>query len=166
MNGCSDIPTWGCILVILAALLAAGAPPAREAQATIKEEAQLDQALQEAARCPGSAPVQVTVGDLYYRLFEYELAIEHYRKAQVIAPTSPDISYKLGLAYGTLKETDKAIAAFRRVLEQAPDNRNALYQLGLLSFRVGDRATTRVCASQLREFKDSRAEILDLLFER
>jgi tetratricopeptide (TPR) repeat protein len=70
---------------------------------------------------PRNAAVLDTLGWIYFRLAQYEHAIEEFRKSLSEAPDQAIVHYHLGLAYDRTNQKKSAIDALAKALALDPN---------------------------------------------
>lgn len=79
-------------------------------------------------------------GVLYYRMHQYNKAMDSLEKAAALNPRSADLHFNLGLVDLKLKKWDKADAELEECLKLNPGDKRAEYALGVLFEKVGGLA--------------------------
>ncbi|MFC2154119.1 AAA family ATPase [Candidatus Altiarchaeota archaeon] len=72
------------------------------------------------------------LGNDYYKLGEFQKAIEHYNKALELRPDLLETYFNRGLAHTRLQQYDKAIEDLNKVIELNPNLAEAYYTRGLV----------------------------------
>ncbi|MDR0784893.1 MAG: hypothetical protein LBE74_03295 [Treponema sp.] len=78
----------------------------------------------------------LTLGDLYFGRELYSLAMEHYRKAETIAPFDPSALYKLSQTAGYLNRDAESARYLETLLAIDPVNKAAITDLGWMYFKL------------------------------
>ena len=89
---------------------------------------------------------------------DYELAIEEFKKAQLLAPNWPDVYYNLGVAQEKAGKFNVAAESFKRYLQLAPKASNAASVKDLitrLEFKAEQTITDEVALDIFASLGDS-----------
>lgn len=78
---------------------------------------------------PRSVPANLGLGIVFKLSWEYELAVDHLKKAQAEAPRSVPVLVNLGETYQLMGEDRQAIAVLQKALAVDSRNRGALFLL-------------------------------------
>jgi arylsulfatase A-like enzyme/Flp pilus assembly protein TadD len=89
------------------------------------------------AKDPHNLDAALRLGTAHSALGHEDLALAAYRKAEEIAPNSPDVRTYLALHYARTKEWRKAVPMLERIVAESPDRVPALEALALLRERQG-----------------------------
>jgi type IV pilus biogenesis/stability protein PilW len=90
----------------------------------------------------------------FYERQDYDLSLEHYRRAAEIDPDFPEAYFGIGLLFYTLGDDDNAAKYYEQALQKNPLDPDVRNNLGLIYYRRGelDRARTEIEeALRLRE---------------
>jgi tetratricopeptide (TPR) repeat protein len=73
---------------------------------------------------------------IYYTLSQIDptylsATLDAIKKAQILAPTDPDISYNLGVLYGQTGDFEKGVSELKKTIKLKPDYFNAYYALAI-----------------------------------
>jgi arylsulfatase A-like enzyme/Flp pilus assembly protein TadD len=79
---------------------------------------------------PNSVPVHYLLGLDYYRLKDFNKAIEEFQRVLQLSPDYSLATYQLGLSYGRAGDNTRAIETLKRALQLDPTNFAAAYNLG------------------------------------
>ena len=90
-----------------------------------------------------SAEIHYDLGLYFYEQGEYDLSLEHYRKATEIDPDFPEAYFGIGLLFYTLGDDDNAVRYYLRSLEKNPRDADTRNNLGLIYYRQGELASAR-----------------------
>jgi len=89
------------------------------------------------ARDPHNLAVALRLAASHSRLGNDERALAAFRKAQAIAPDSPDVRHYLALHYAKGKDWERAVPLLERGLQESPDRLPALEALAVIRERQG-----------------------------
>lgn len=89
------------------------------------------------ARDPHNLAVAIRLAASHSRLGNDERALAAFRKAETIAPDSPDVRHYLALHYAKGKDWERAVPLLERVLQESPDRLPALEALAVIRERQG-----------------------------
>jgi len=81
------------------------------------------------------AQARVALGNAYYDMGRFDLAIRWYEEAMTLDDQDPDIATDLGTAYFYSGNSEKAIALFHHSLELEEDHPQTLQNLGWVQFQ-------------------------------
>jgi len=81
--------------------------------------------------------VQLSLGNVAYKLKKYEEANYHYQKEENFS-SRPDVLFKIGLSLVSLNKPDSAVTVFQRCLEVDSDFSSVYPWLGRLYWHAGD----------------------------
>ncbi len=88
----------------------------------------------------GFVSSQINLGTALIFLGRLDEANPYLRRAEVLAPSNPDVPYKLGLAAHKAGKGDSAAAHYERALGLRPDHVESLVELGILRAEQGRTA--------------------------
>jgi Flp pilus assembly protein TadD len=80
----------------------------------------------------------VEIGSNYYRLGQYDKALDRIKLAISLNPKNANAHCNLALTLSVLGHSDKAIASYRKALKISPDHIDANQNFGQLLLRYGD----------------------------
>ena len=88
---------------------------------------------------PLNEEVHLTLGSVYSHMTEHKLAIQHYKKAMLLADqeTRRDIRVDIALEFENLGAWKEAIANLKEALVEDPLNETAVYELAFCFERTG-----------------------------
>jgi len=86
---------------------------------------------------PHNLDAELRLATAHSALGHDEAALAAYRRAEVIAPNSPDVRTYMALHYARTSEWPKAVPMLERILSETPDKVPALEALALLRERQG-----------------------------
>ncbi len=89
------------------------------------------------AKDPHNLDAALRLGTAYSALGHSDQALAAYRRAEEIAPNSPDVRTYLALHYARTNEWQKAVPMLERIVSESPDRVPALEALALLRERQG-----------------------------
>jgi len=95
--------------------------------------------------------VQYDLGLAQLKEKKFEEAIGSLRKALELRPDWEDAYNNLGLAYAGAGRWKDAVTAYREALRIFPKYAGALYNLGIAHLRLGQNATAKEIAAQVKE---------------
>ena len=84
---------------------------------------------------PASVPVHYLLGLNYYRLHEFQKAVDEFQRVLQLSPDYELAVFNLGLAYARTGDFDEAIQMLRSALELDSTNFSAAYNLGAAYLR-------------------------------
>lgn len=88
---------------------------------------------------PDSAHIHLQLGEIYYHMNKYLLALENLFAYRKIAPHPNPLAWKwLGLTYFRMKEFPKAIPPLQQYVSAVPGDETALKSLGIAKFKLGE----------------------------
>ena len=87
---------------------------------------------------PDDVGLYVRLGQFYYQTQAYKPGVEVLKKANEIAPDSPNACNMLGYCHLGAQEYDEALAAFQKLIEIDPDNPNSYDSMAEGCFQKGD----------------------------
>ncbi len=88
-----------------------------------------EEVLSRATSLAATAPMLVSIGDLYSVLEDYEHAVGAYKKALSLDPSIPKCRYKMGAALLRLDRPQEAIPPLQEELKANPDDADVKYNL-------------------------------------
>lgn len=112
-------------------------------------QAQEDQYLQIIKEDPQNLEALVSLGNLYYKIQDWQSATQMYQKALKINPLDTDIRTNMATAYYYLGESNKATRQLHEVLASDPNHAEAHYALGMILWK--NKSDYRLA---LREFEN------------
>ncbi len=114
---------------------------------------------------PLSAPICDCLGDIYFHVGRFDLAIEQYNKTLELDPNFGNAYYGLGWTYWEKGEREKALEIFERI-QKIPGSE--LWGLSFLSFayaRMGNEKKARKCLEKLEKVKQYEKKVAcDIFF--
>ena len=99
-----------------------------EAQANFEKLAKLD---------PGVAEIHATLGAIYFKQGEYELAVKEVQTAQKLKPSLPRLDNLLGLSLSELSRFSEALPRLEKCFKQADSESKRMCGLQLLRAYTG-----------------------------
>jgi protein O-mannosyl-transferase len=87
----------------------------------------------------GNYPVEYSLGTVYFRRKEWDIAREHYANAVRIRPDQAVARHALALTLIELGVTGEAIDQLAKIIELAPERWEGYYQIGLVLVDQGKR---------------------------
>ena len=121
--------------------LSAQSPPA-QAQSVLPENhpspefiEQLQKLEVHAGEDENDVEARVALGNAYYDVSRFDLAIRWYEEAMSLDDKDPDMVTDLGTAYFYSGNQEKALELFHHSLELAPDHPQTLQNLGWVQFQ-------------------------------
>lgn len=84
------------------------------------------------------ALLQYNQGIDYYKIGQYNQAIDCFRNAIRIDPNYIDAYYNLGSILEYLQQYDAALTVFKQVIVRKPDDYDSVYKAAWLSYKLGD----------------------------
>jgi tetratricopeptide (TPR) repeat protein len=93
-----------------------------------------------------AAEIHYDLGLWFFERSEYELSLQHYRRAREIDPSFAEPCFGIGLLFYTLGDDDNALRYYELALERSPEDPDVFNNLGLIHYRRGelDRAEARL----------------------
>jgi len=95
----------------------------------------IDECLKYEKENPEDVNVKRKLGDLYYKLDEYEKSIELYKKVLEIKPDDYGSMNSIGNSFSNLEKYEESIEWYKKALDIKPDFYNAIFNIG---FSYGD----------------------------
>ncbi len=86
---------------------------------------------------PGNAQIRVQLGNTFYDMGRYDVAVRWYTEALDLDPEQPLVSTDLGTSLLFLGQTDEAILQYRHSLSIQPGHPQTLQNLGVAFFSLG-----------------------------
>ena len=90
---------------------------------------------------PNNATVFFSLGVVYRRMGNFDLAIQNMSKGYSLDPLSNELSRNLGETYGLVRDYNKAISQYKRVIELSPDMSLPKAELAQIYTLKGDLRT-------------------------
>lgn len=87
---------------------------------------------------PRNAQLRMSLGNLLYRLNDYETAAREYKEALKEMPTSPELWYNLGNCRLDIGDLPAARENYQKALKQVPTFHPAIRQLGVIEQKKGN----------------------------
>jgi tetratricopeptide (TPR) repeat protein len=84
---------------------------------------------------PRDPETLVSIGNLYYDVQQYSVAVDYYNRALQLRPSDASVRTDMATAYWYLGNADEAISQFNKALAAAPTNPNTLFNLGLVKWQ-------------------------------
>lgn len=84
------------------------------------------------------AMLQYNQGIDFYKMGQYDDAINSFRTAIKLDPNYIDAYYNLGSVLEYLQQYDAALAVFRQIIVRKPDDYDSLYKAAWLSHKLGE----------------------------
>lgn len=112
-------------------------------------------------RAEYSAEIHYDLGLYFYERGEYDLSLQHYRKAADIDPSFPEAYFGIGLLFYTLGDDENAIHYYRESLDHNPEDADTRNNLGLIHYRRGELELAR---EQIEEAIRIQPEFPDALY--
>ncbi|HPQ15835.1 MAG TPA: tetratricopeptide repeat protein, partial [Bryobacteraceae bacterium] len=103
----------------------------------------------ELARRPGTAQIQLALGNLAYRAKRYDQAVRNYQEILKQQPNDGGVYLRLGETYRVMGDTKSAMDAFRRAKELLPSDAQPALQLALLLDSAGQYEDARSVYEQV-----------------
>ena len=104
--------------------------------------AALIQALQRmqemAQQNPEDASIRARLGNAYYDMRQFDLAIRWYEEALALDAGNINVSTDLGTAYHYTDQSSRALSQFARSLEIDPTHPQTLHNLGVVHYSMGN----------------------------
>ena len=94
------------------------------------------------------AEIHYDLGLYFYEQGQFEMALDHYRKAVVVDPSFAEAYFGIGLVFYTLGDDENAIRFYRLSLDKNPRDADTRNNLGLIYYRRGELDLAR---SQIEE---------------
>ncbi len=91
-----------------------------------------------AAEFNTDAMLQYNQGIDYYKIGQYDQAIESFRAAIRLDPNYIDAYYNLGSVLEYLQQYEAALAVFKQVIVRKPDDYDSVYKAAWLSSKLGE----------------------------
>ena len=91
------------------------------------------------------------IGNVYYKIKDYDRAIDYYKKGISFADLSPHKYrrlYQLGVFFTKVNQNDKAIEAFDNALEIKPGYTKAMFEKAKINRSMGDIKTAKMILLQ------------------
>lgn len=104
-------------------------------------------------------------GNAHFQKKEYDMAVEKYKKALLIAPDDAILNYNLGVAYynqGKALYKD-AIFHYERAIKIDPGHIDAYYNLGVIYFNLQEYQKAEECFNKAEEILPSDKSIKEAL---
>jgi tetratricopeptide (TPR) repeat protein len=109
---------------------------------------------------PNYQAPHTNLGNIYFKLGRYDLAVEYFKKA--IAIKEDHICYNsLGVAYYNKRRYDEALKSFKRSLLLKPDYKEAFVNLGNTYFMKGEYAKARKSWSQAERLGETSPNVIE-----
>jgi len=83
---------------------------------------------------PENSSIRVELGNTFYDMGRYDVAVKWYREALALDPDQPLVSTDLGTSLLFLGRTDEAIDQYRSSLQSRPGHPQTLQNLGVALF--------------------------------
>lgn len=91
-----------------------------------------------AATINTEAMLQYNQGIDYYKIGQYDAAIDCFRTAIRIDPNYIDAYYNLGSVLEYMQQYDSALAVFKQIIVRKPDDYDSVYKAAWLSYKMGE----------------------------
>ena len=124
----------------------AGLPSAEDLKRAADEQAA--PLLEHLKSDPNNAALLAQVGNIYYDIKQYPVAIDYYERSLRLEPNNSSVRTDLGTAYWYTGDTDTAITQFNKVLSSEPSKANALFNLGVVEWQGKKDVTAAVATWQ------------------
>ncbi|MCK6619130.1 MAG: tetratricopeptide repeat protein [Calditrichaceae bacterium] len=109
---------------------------------------------------PDSADVHLQLGETYYHMNKYPLALDNLFAYRKIAPNPNPLVWKwLGLTYFRMKEFLKAIPPLQQYVSAVPGDETALKSLGIAKFKLGEYNDALTYLNFAADVRDDDAEV-------
>jgi tetratricopeptide (TPR) repeat protein len=89
---------------------------------------------------PNNAALLAAIGNLYYDVQQYPVAVDYYGRALAAKPADAAVRTDLGTSYWYMGNADQAIAEFNKALSYEPTNPNTLFNRGLVKWKAKNDA--------------------------
>lgn len=116
---------------------------------------------QEAGHANYSAEIHYDLGLYFYEQGDYDLSLDHYRKAIDLDGAFSEAYFGIGLLFYTLGDNDNAIDYYRQALERDPRDADTRNNLGLIYYRTGQLGAAQ---EQIEEAIRLRPEFPDAFY--
>ena len=109
---------------------------------------------------PDSASVRLLRGEHFERgpLYQFDRALEEFRKARALSPSDPGVSHAIGRVLFKMKRFEQAVPYLDSALEANSSHGMANYLLGKIRLLQGDRSRA---IESLRAAADARPDLAD-----
>ncbi len=84
---------------------------------------------------PNNAELLANIGNVYYDVQQFPIAIDFYQRALQSQPANAGVRTDMATAYWYLGNADGAIAEFHKALTYQPNNPNTLFNLGIVQWQ-------------------------------
>jgi tetratricopeptide (TPR) repeat protein len=145
MGAFKTIPAMALLAGVLVSLLAAGGCSKNKQKAAV----QVDRAAAEKGQAPyydglieeyqnvlaadpHNLVALIALGNAYYNIGKWKLAIHYYEQALQLNPHEADVMTDIGTCFRNLGMPDRAITMYERTLAIEPTHQNALFNLGVV----------------------------------
>jgi tetratricopeptide (TPR) repeat protein len=81
---------------------------------------------------PHNLVALIALGNAYYNIGKWKLAIQYYEQALQLNPHQADVITDMGTCFRNLGMPDRAITLYERALAIEPANQNVLFNLGVV----------------------------------
>lgn len=89
------------------------------------------------------AMLQYNQGIDYYKVGQYDQAIDAFRAAIKLDPNYIDAYYNLGSVLEYLQQYDAALAVFKQIIVRKPEDYDSVYKAAWLSYKLGEPQKAR-----------------------
>jgi tetratricopeptide (TPR) repeat protein len=145
MEAIKTIPTTALLAGVIVSLLAAGGCSKNEQKAAEQGnraaaekspapnyEGLIEEYQKVLAGDPHNLVAIIALGNAYYDVGKWKLAIHYYEQALKFDPDQADVITDMGTCFRNLGMPDRAIALYERTLAIEPAHQNALFNLGVV----------------------------------
>ena len=93
------------------------------------------------------AVLQYNQGIDFYKIGQYDKAIDSFRNAIRLDPNYIDAYYNLGSVLEYLQQYDAALAVFKQVIVRQPNDYDSVYKAAWISYKLGDTEKAKTLLS-------------------
>jgi cytochrome c-type biogenesis protein CcmH/NrfG len=84
---------------------------------------------------PNNAELLARIGNVYYDMQQYPIAINYYQQSLKLQPANTDVRTDMATAYWYTGDADTAIVEFKKSLSYEPNKPNTLFNLGIVEWQ-------------------------------
>ena len=97
---------------------------------------------------PNNSELLTRIGNIYYDVKQYPVAIDYYERSLKLQPANADVRTDMATAYWYTGNADTALAEFNKALTYEPNKANALFNIGVVKWQSKNDAAGAIAVWQ------------------
>jgi len=97
---------------------------------------------------PNNSELLMRIGNIYYDVKQYPMAIDYYERSLKLQPANADVRTDMATAYWYIGNADTALAEFNKALTYEPNKANTLFNIGIVKWQSKNDAAGAIAAWQ------------------